>query len=890
MPYSYQALDSVTGGKYVWTTTDRDPTGVHYPGPNSPTDLLQTSVPLAPAASTINLGYLTFGNTNAFRSYTSEIPDGTIVKIASPNFEGRYSVSSGAGWADDDRTILKQFSVSLGSNGRLFSTASGAVCPTFDALRGLVSGKQDHVHVQSHTKFGDGGGDLFDQVAVGSYVDDGGTVVVAGSYAYVRRDRLAAQTNARWWGGRGDWDPNTDTGGELDNEAIVAAVAFATANNTVAYIPAGPKCWLIDATRVNVAHNTKIRGDGWQKTNIATKLSAGIYVGIGAYGASNVDFAYNWALEDFSIVYFGGFDGSPATIACLIDVVASAQGKIWEVGVGGRVANGIRSVRTAAWPGDCRGENYFLHMMLRTARPVIGARYPLRFDVQFRNYGALNGSTLSGHCQLPLVAGAIIGGEPGNEGQLEWGSNIRIKDYHVEGDATPGTIGVKALAIQGLTIDHCYGEGIGTILDLTACHLVYFVNTYGGTNYFRECRGVTAGPNYAHTEYVDCTGVTELTGGSFSPDPKALGMNNLSVVTLGHGNEAGVSGKHPIVGVTPGDLVNLAPNGDFQRWFNSTAPWGWKPLGGYVMAMTKCGDGLADTTRTRGVPFCAKISSQSIQFLPITGPLGEQYLNTTLTISVKVKMVASFLSASLTYGATQNTTNSRVLSAANTWCPCPAEDAGDDWRICTFAWIIDANMCANGITLQLNSISDTEAYISELMVTFGVGVPRSFVRARETFGGAVQILDGGKLQIASAAIPGATDAWATRVWREGDIAISTTSGKAGWIYSSIGSWVEIAQDEVSVLTKRLVAATGSKLVRAVFGEDLPESGNITTWPARVGAACPAADAGYPVVGSLRGRKAAVFSAGATAMGLTFTGSMPEYWAVARWDGTLPFAS
>jgi len=257
MPYSYQALDSVTGGKYVWTTTDRDPTGVHYPGPNSPTDLLQTSVPLAPAASTINLGYLTFGNTNAFRSYTSEIPDGTIVKIASPNFEGRYSVSSGAGWADDDRTILKQFSVSLGSNGRLFSTASGAVCPTFDALRGLVSGKQDHVHVQSHTKFGDGGGDLFDQVAVGSYVDDGGTVVVAGSYAYVRRDRLAAQTNARWWGGRGDWDPNTDTGGELDNEAIVAAVAFATANNTVAYIPAGPKCWLIDATRVNVAHNKK---------------------------------------------------------------------------------------------------------------------------------------------------------------------------------------------------------------------------------------------------------------------------------------------------------------------------------------------------------------------------------------------------------------------------------------------------------------------------------------------------------------------------------------------------------------------------------------------------------------------------------------------------------
>ena len=165
----------------------------------------------------------TFADYANFRA-AGELANGTIFKIVSPPGEFRYSTTSGAGWADDGRTILKPTSVALGSNGRAFSTASGAVCPTFDALRGLKSGHQDHVHLQSHTTFGDGGGGIFDRVAVGSYVDDGGTVAVAGAYAYVRRERNPIRLE--YFGAVGDNVAD-------DAAAIGLAVAAAPAGSTI---------------------------------------------------------------------------------------------------------------------------------------------------------------------------------------------------------------------------------------------------------------------------------------------------------------------------------------------------------------------------------------------------------------------------------------------------------------------------------------------------------------------------------------------------------------------------------------------------------------------------------------------------------------------------------
>ena len=56
MNYSYQAVDSVTGVKYAWTSATPDPTGTGYPGPNSPTDILQTNVQSTGGGSGVGWG------------------------------------------------------------------------------------------------------------------------------------------------------------------------------------------------------------------------------------------------------------------------------------------------------------------------------------------------------------------------------------------------------------------------------------------------------------------------------------------------------------------------------------------------------------------------------------------------------------------------------------------------------------------------------------------------------------------------------------------------------------------------------------------------------------------------------------------------------------------
>lgn len=62
MNYSYQAVDSVTGVKYAWTSATPDPTGTGYPGPNSPTDILQTNVQSTGGGSGVGWGTTVIAN------------------------------------------------------------------------------------------------------------------------------------------------------------------------------------------------------------------------------------------------------------------------------------------------------------------------------------------------------------------------------------------------------------------------------------------------------------------------------------------------------------------------------------------------------------------------------------------------------------------------------------------------------------------------------------------------------------------------------------------------------------------------------------------------------------------------------------------------------------
>ena len=68
---------------------------------------------------------LEYATQSDFRN-AAELADGTVFRVKSPAGEFRYSRTSGAGWSDDGRTILKPASVALGVHGRAFSVRASA--------------------------------------------------------------------------------------------------------------------------------------------------------------------------------------------------------------------------------------------------------------------------------------------------------------------------------------------------------------------------------------------------------------------------------------------------------------------------------------------------------------------------------------------------------------------------------------------------------------------------------------------------------------------------------------------------------------------------------------------------------------------------------------------
>jgi hypothetical protein len=164
-------------------------------------------------------GMIEYATHADFRASTAPA-DGTQFRIVSPPGEYRYSTSSGAGWADDDDTILKPTAVDVSANGRAFSTRASEHAATFAAARAMVGllGRAKHVHIACHTSLAGGGGGVFDVYPVGAYVDDNGWTIVAGTAALVRRGASTREVNPRDFGALGD-------DAAVDNVAINAAKA-----------------------------------------------------------------------------------------------------------------------------------------------------------------------------------------------------------------------------------------------------------------------------------------------------------------------------------------------------------------------------------------------------------------------------------------------------------------------------------------------------------------------------------------------------------------------------------------------------------------------------------------------------------------------------------------
>lgn len=185
----------------------------------------------------VNAGLPEYPTVAAFHAATVAPSDGAVFRIVSPPGEYRYSTATGAGWADDGDTILKLDSVDVSANGRAYSTRASEHAATFAAFRAMkgLLGRAKHVHVESHTTFGDGGGGIFDVKPVGAYVDNNGTVLVNGTAAGVMRVNDST-VNLAWFGAQSGGTEHA----AVNTAAAAAALAvLRAAGGGVLFVPEG---------------------------------------------------------------------------------------------------------------------------------------------------------------------------------------------------------------------------------------------------------------------------------------------------------------------------------------------------------------------------------------------------------------------------------------------------------------------------------------------------------------------------------------------------------------------------------------------------------------------------------------------------------------------------
>lgn len=207
---------------------------------------------LAGGGSTVTIAV---ADLTALRAVTA-LTDGLAATVTSPPSAWVYSLSSGAGFADDGKTVVKPGTVLLGSNGRWYNTAPAPVVPTIAALRLAVAGKNDSISVQAYSANGDGGGDVFDyDSADTTTADDSGRVIVAGTRRYKRRVPFGVYDVVKY-GAKGDGSTN-------DRPAIQAALTAVPTTGGSVYFPPN-RTYKLDSTALSLSgkSNVKIYSDG----------------------------------------------------------------------------------------------------------------------------------------------------------------------------------------------------------------------------------------------------------------------------------------------------------------------------------------------------------------------------------------------------------------------------------------------------------------------------------------------------------------------------------------------------------------------------------------------------------------------------------------------------
>ncbi len=141
-----------------------------------------------------------------------------------------------------------------------FSSTSAPVLPTIAALRLAVTNAHNTIHVQAYAILGDNGGGIFDYDSTDTTsIDNGGTIIVAGTRRYKRR--LTGPISVKMFGAKAD-------GVTDDYNSIIAAISAASVKGGGDVLFPGSTLPYIHTTSLSIPSGIFLCGEG----NVASIL------------------------------------------------------------------------------------------------------------------------------------------------------------------------------------------------------------------------------------------------------------------------------------------------------------------------------------------------------------------------------------------------------------------------------------------------------------------------------------------------------------------------------------------------------------------------------------------------------------------------------------------
>jgi hypothetical protein len=143
-------------------------------------------------------GITTVASLTALRNL-GVIADGIVTRVTGYPDPFYFSAATGAGFADDGKTVINPTGNPTGSPGRHYPMTSSPVVATFAALLVAVGGTADCIHVQAYQVAGDGGGGIFDRIT-GASTTNGGTIAQPAGASFHYRRRFGGELSVPWFG------------------------------------------------------------------------------------------------------------------------------------------------------------------------------------------------------------------------------------------------------------------------------------------------------------------------------------------------------------------------------------------------------------------------------------------------------------------------------------------------------------------------------------------------------------------------------------------------------------------------------------------------------------------------------------------------------------------